>query len=99
MTTAVGDNALQFCAANHLVPPGTGAHELPANIAAIRTAARRRYYTPADPQSVATAADAEADAVAPVAPVASPAPAQKGKGGKGGKGAPGGKGKRPFRQR
>ena len=99
MTTSVGDNALQFCCSDHLVPPGTGAHTLPANIAAIRVAARKRYLSPAAPQAVASVAEAEVDAAAPDGPAAAPAPASKGKGGKGSKGGSGAKGKRPFRQR
>ena len=99
MTSATGDNALQFCASNHLVPPGVGAHELPSNIAAIRAAARKRYYAPVATPLADAAAEAEVEAAPAGAPAAPPAPAHKGKGGKGGKGGAGGKGKRPFRQR
>ena len=101
MTTAVGDDALQFCPADHQVPPGVGAHALPADIAAIRVAAKRRYFAPLALVGAAAVQEEEGGApAAAVPPVATPAiPRGKGKQGKGSGGGKGGGKGRPFRQR
>ena len=92
MTTAKGDEALKWCALDHRFPPGVGPHLLPANIEAVRNAARSRWKPPA----AAAAASDEADAAA--APDAAVAPAGRGKG-KGGRGKEKAGRRSPFRQR
>ena len=101
MSNAVGDEALQFCPADHQVPPGVGAHALPSDIAAIRAAAKRRYYAPAAPTGASAVQEVDAEApAAAILPVAPPAaPKGKGKQGKGGRGGKGGGKGRPFQQR
>ena len=98
MTTATGDEALRWCTLDHRFPPGVGPHLLPANIEAVRNAARSRWKPPAAVAAAEVAAAAPDEADAAAAPDTATAAVGRGRG-KGGKGKGKAGGRPPFRQR
>ena len=98
MTTAKGDEALKWCTLDHRFPPGVGPHLLPANIEAVRNAARSRWKPPGTASAAGATAVAPDEADAAAAPESAAPAAGRGKG-KGGKGKGKAGVKAPFRQR